>query len=583
MGTDAARDAGQIDSGAPSAEDRARLDRHLSELADGARRWAGTGLAERAALLRRLHDSVGAASNRWARTAAGLKRLAADSSLVGEEWLSGPYTVLGTTSRLARSLEALAAGRSPVDGLRSRPAPGGRIALEVLPLDRTDELLLSGFSVQVWFPPGVDEGTVRTRAGLGAKRLGESDGVGLVLGAGNITAIPPLDVLYEIVAHNRAVLLKLNPVMAAMMTTYLDALDPLISAGLLRIVQGGADVGSYLAHHPGVSHVHITGSAASHDAVVFGPGPDGARRRAAREPLLDKPISSELGGVSPVIVVPGAWTDRDLRFQAEHVATQRLHNGGYNCIASQVVVLSRDWPLKALFLRRLREALDAAPRRAAWYPGSALRSDAAAQHYPAAERLGPDQDRLLIAVGPEDAAAIAGTEYFAPVLGVVEVPGRGQEFLDGAVRLANEQLAGTLGANILIRPEDRRQLGEGFDRAVADLRYGTVAINAWTALGFLTAAAPWGAAPGGTLDDVGSGIGIVHNALLLEDPERTVAQGPFRPFPRSVLSGERSLSPRPPWFVSSRTAAVTGRLMADFAAKPSLRRLPGIVISAFRG
>ncbi|MEW3744821.1 hypothetical protein QOZ75_29535, partial [Pseudomonas aeruginosa] len=89
---------------------------------------------------------------------------------------------------------------------------------DILPLQTADRLLLSGFSGQVWFPPGTTAGTVRAQAGLGAKRLVESGGVGLVLGAGNITAIPPLDVLYELVAHNRAVILKLNPVMAGMMT-----------------------------------------------------------------------------------------------------------------------------------------------------------------------------------------------------------------------------------------------------------------------------------------------------------------------------------------------------------------------------
>ena len=56
-------------------------------------------------------------------------------------------------------------------------------------------------------------------------------------------------------------------------------------------------------------------------------------------------------------------------------------------------------------------------------------------------------------------------------------------------------------ANLLIRPEDRRALGPAFDRAVEALRYGTIAINAWTALGFLTAAAPWGAFPGNTVGD----------------------------------------------------------------------------------
>jgi hypothetical protein len=63
----------------------------------------------------------------------------------------------------------------------------------------------------------------------------------------------------------------------------------------------------------------------------------------------------------------------------------------------------------------------------------------------------------------------------------------------------------------------------------------------------------WGAFPGGTLQDVGSGIGVVHNALLLAGVERSVGRGPFRPFPRSLRGGTFSVLPKPPWFVSSRT------------------------------
>ena len=133
------------------------------------------------------------------------------------------------------------------------------------------------------------------------------------------------------------------------------------------------------------------------------------------------------------------------------------------------------------------------------------------------------------------------------------------EFLDAAVTHANDRLTGTLGANVLIDPETQNALGDGFDRAIADLHYGTIAINSWTAFGFLTPTATWGAFPGGTLEDAPSGIGIVHNAFLLDRVERTVVNGPFRPFPRSASSALRgyglSVLPKPPWFVTSRTGA----------------------------
>jgi hypothetical protein len=76
---------------------------------------------------------------------------------------------------------------------------------------------------------------------------------------------------------------------------------------------------------------------------------------------------------------------------------------------------------------------------------------------------------------------------------------------------------------------------------------------------------------------------VVHNALLLNNTERTVVTGPFRPAPRSVLHGETSISPKPPWFVTNRTAARTGRLLTEFIARPRWRALPAILASALRG
>ncbi|MGV7903933.1 aldehyde dehydrogenase family protein, partial [Mycobacterium kansasii] len=106
-----------------------------------------------------------------------------------------------------------------------------------------------------------------------------------------------------------------------------------------------------------------------------------------------------------------------------------------------------------------------------------------------------------------------------------ELPGDAASFLATAVSAANEDFEGTLGVNIVADPATIKALGAAFDRAIADLRYGTIAVNAWTGVGYLTARASWGAFPGHTIDDVQSGIGVVHNALLLDDVERTVVRG----------------------------------------------------------
>jgi acyl-CoA reductase-like NAD-dependent aldehyde dehydrogenase len=572
-------------AGANAALDAAAkqdLDAIIARLASNEARFGALSVADRAKLIDRLHVTVSDAAADWVQVASRIKRLDPDSRYVGEEWISGPYAVLASLAVLSSALKAISAGTSPLAGKKFGRAPGNRVTIPVLPGSVKESILFNGFRSEVWMPPGVSEETARATAGLGELHPTKTDGVGLVLGAGNITSIPPLDVLYELFANNRISLLKLNPTLAELEPAYRAALAPLIEAGLLEIVQGGGEVGSYLAHHQGISHVHITGSSATHDVVVWGPGQEGRDRKQANTPLLKKPITSELGGVSPIILVPGKWSKADLKFQAEHVATQRLHNGGYNCIAGQIVVLSSDWAQKDAFLVELRAALDRAPVRAPWYPGSDDRVAAAAKAHPNAKRHASDTRLLVEIAADDDASTIENTEYFSPVLGVVELPGTGIAFLTRAVDTVNADFLGTLGANVLIDPATRRQFGDDFLNQIAKLRYGTIAINTWTGFGYLTAGAPWGGYPGATLTDVQSGIGVVHNALLIDSPERTLAYGPFRPFPRSFAGGEAALFPKPPWFVTARSAQATGRNLVNYAKKPSWLRMPAVFGSAFR-
>ena len=561
----------------------AAIEADLNALRSGSAVWGALSLHGRAALMRRLRLTVAAEAAEWARIANETKGLSEAHPLRGEEWISGPYTVLASLGAYERTLRAIAAGHSPLDGIRViRRA--GQLRAQVFPADATDRNLLRGFRGEVWLKPGVDSVQARQRAGLAQLDPAKPGGIGLVLGAGNITSIPVLDVVYELLSANRVVMLKINPTQEPLLGVFQRVLRPLIEPGFLRIVTGDGEVGAFLTSHEAFSHVHITGAAATFDAIVWGTGDEAARRRAAADPRLQLPITGELGGVAPIIVVPGEWTQADLDFQAEHIVTMRLQNSGHNCIAGQVVLVSGDWAQRDAFLTALRRAWRKAPTRPVWYPNSAEKFGQAVADYPDTQ---PQGDRLLVEIPRTESASSAAsaleqTEYFAPVLGVVELTGTGQAFLDAAVEHANERLAGTLGANVIIDPDAQAELGDGFDRSIQRLRYGNIAINAWTGFSFTAPTLSWGGVPGHTLEDVGSGIGIVHNALLLDDVERSVLTGPFRPFPRALRGGRFTILPKPPWFVTSRTGAQVSEGFTRFRMDKKLLRLAKTMLQALR-
>ncbi len=76
--------------------------------------------------------------------------------------------------------------------------------------------------------------------------------------------------------------MKANPVNDYLVPHWSRALEPLLDAGVLRIVDGGAAVGQYLTAHARIDEVHITGSDKTYDAVVFGTGPEGRAAQGGR-------------------------------------------------------------------------------------------------------------------------------------------------------------------------------------------------------------------------------------------------------------------------------------------------------------
>lgn len=51
-----------------------------------------------------------------------------------------------------------------------------------------------------------------------------------------------------------------------------------MDAGFVEIVYGGAEQGRYLCQHPTVASIHLTGSAATYNAIVWGDNKEKVRR-----------------------------------------------------------------------------------------------------------------------------------------------------------------------------------------------------------------------------------------------------------------------------------------------------------------
>jgi hypothetical protein len=120
------------------------------------------------------------------------------------------------------------------------------------------------------------------------------------------------------------------------------------------------------------------------------------------------------------------------------------------------------------------------------------------------------------------------------------------------------------------------------DRAVQGLRYGTVAVNSWVGVAFAMTRATWGGFPGNQRNDIRSGNGVAHNALMLEGVERTVVHGTFAPFPRTISQRVWHAEPLPPHFVTNRNAAVIGERLTEYAVTGSAGAIPGLLAAALR-
>jgi acyl-CoA reductase-like NAD-dependent aldehyde dehydrogenase len=521
--------------------------------------------------LERCLEDVMAVADDWVEACCRAKCIDPEATLAGEEWFVGPTATVGNLRLLIKSLTAN--GQPPVK-LRVR---NGQTIAQVFPDNLMERLLWLGFRGEIWLQPGQ-----AATQGLVYRQPSPHGTLALVLGAGNVASIAPMDALYKLFAEDAVVLLKMNPVNEYMGPILERAFQSLRQDGFFDVVYGGAALGRHLCQHSLVDAIHITGSHHTHDAIVWGDTPtEQAQRKAGKQPRTTKPITSELGCVTPVIVVPGQWSKADIAFQARQVAGMVVHNASFNCAAAKVLVTAKGWAQRDEFLAQLQQELAQTPARKAYYPGAQERYQAFLAQYPQAIALTEPQALelenalpwTLIPNVPAHAGEYGLTqEAFCGVLAEVSLEAAAAgAFLAQAVSFVNEQVWGNLSCTVLIDAQTQQHWQAEVETAIAQLRYGAIGVNVWSAVVFSLSVFPWGAFPGNPLDDIASGQGIVHNAYLLEQPQKAVLRAPFR------------ILPLPIWFARHQNLLALAQCFTAFQAQPSWPRFFRVMMAALRG
>ena len=513
----------------------------------------GLTLQRRIDLCRACLQTLVPCVDEWIEAGALAKGCPGRADVLAEELLTGPLIAVRLLKLLEQTFSDLLIYGAPqlpekVSGPYQRRLQGKPL-LRIFPTKTLwDRVLFKDIQADVVLVAKTD---LRKRHLALFRNLQDStvSKISLVLGAGNVSSVPFSDAIHKSLVCGHQVILKMNPVNAYLKPIFEKAFAPLFQEGLLVAVEGDAQVGQAFIDHPAVDDVHLTGSIQTHDRIVWGASDQEiARRKAELNPKLTKPVTSELGNVSPWIIVPGKYSAKQLRSQAKHIAASITNNVGFNCLATRVIITSKSWPQRRMFLDLIQEYLKATPKRPSYYPGSIERYQQFTKTDTQPDESGCLPWCLLEDQSIESNPLVFQEESFACMCVETSIDAPTQEwFLDQAVAFCNNRLPGTLCASITFPQQFYRSQRRLVVVALSTLNYGCVSVNQWSALAYSLLTPPWGGVPGARLEDAKSGIGQVHNTFLLERVEKTILTGPLVNFPKPV------------WFPDHKKSLEVGR------------------------
>ncbi len=514
------------------------LDRNITTLRINSSELAKMPNEELILLLKKTIDNIQSISYYWATLSAEKKGIL-QKHKEGEEWLGGPFVSILTLQYYIDYLE-----NNQI--LDINKFDETKNSYKVFPNKFIEKLTFPLLNAEIRFSKSMNFEQINEYRGF-QQRIGTDSGsVTLVLGAGNVSSIPFLDTIFHLVANRSSILLKLNPVNDYLNPVFQKVFHEFIERGFISVVNGDIPTSKYLSEHRSIDSIHLTGSNYTYENIVYGRIlNDKERKLSFLSKSNKKPIFTELGNVTPIIVHPGKWTNAEIKFQARKIVTAKLNNSGFNCIAAQVVILPKGWRSNEKLKKYVKYYLKKIGDTTSYYPGAneSLEAFQKNKNYEQINGQVCSTPFMISNLDTEEKFSIE--EVWNSTLYFKEIEYSDYEsFANNSIDYVNNELWGNLGATVLIKDSKKKRNSELVENYKNNLNYGTVAINEWAAIAFIIPTLPWGGYPGNKDNDIQSGQGFVHNSFFFESPLKGIVETNFR-FSRFI---------DPPWFVNNKKA-----------------------------
>ena len=513
------------------------IDRFITTLRTKSKEYNSINNLQLASMLEETISNIKEVSFFWATICSDNKGTT-KTPAEGEEWLGGPFASVLATQYYIKSL-------TNDDDLTEKKFDSEQNSYKVFPNNFIERITFPFIDAKVIFNKSMSFDDINKYRGF-SKRYDIDPSITLVLGAGNFSSIPYLDVLYHLITRRSVILLKLNPVNEYLKPVFEKVFQNFIERGYIIVTTGNIDESKYMATHPGINHIHLTGSDKTFEDIVYGRElTEKERKSKSLSKINNKPITSELGNVTPIIIHPGKWSTSDIKYQARKIVTAKLNNNGFNCIAAQVVVLPDGWGQTETLIKYVKHYMSKAKERKAYYPESIerlekLEKDKGYERVNALSCVTPHLTREIKAYSKFEIDEVWSSTIYFKKIEYTSV----EDFAKKAIDYCNDELWGNLGVSVIIKDHDRKFNKHITNLYVDKLNYGTVAVNEWAAIGYIIPQLPWGGFPGNRDNDIQSGQSVVHNSMLFESPLKGVVNTKFR-ISRII---------DPPWFVTNKKA-----------------------------